>query len=255
MNKRRIILQLITVILTFLVVGCSTNKPTVSPHAPQSQKLMLTTQHWGSLADRVAEQVVLDFIPVRIPSNSTPASSTPASSVYSGKIFVADLASDMKFSRAFVGYLKRSLMNKGVKISNSPAGATILNFRVQSFLTEPESSLKKYPFNTATFWTTLAAFGWIAADASISNDVSKALLLGSGPLIDYLKLKGETTNAEIILTATVEGKNETIFSYIEEFYIQPSDLHYYWTDFPPGALAVSPGTKTVTRIRPFKITQ
>ena len=254
MNKRRIILQLITVILTYLVVGCSTNKPSVSPHAPQSQKLMLTTQHWSSLADRVAEQLVLDFIPARIPANSIPGKSVYCK-VYC-KIFVADLASDMKFSRAFVGYLKRSLMNKGVKITNSPSGATILNFRVQSFLTDQKSSLEKYPFNTATFWTTLAAFGWIAADASISDDVGKALLLGSGPLFDYLKRKGETTNAEIILTATVEGKNGTIFfSYIEEFYIQPRDLHYYWTDFPPGALALSPGTKTVTRMRPFPITQ
>lgn len=244
MNKRTLIFQLTMIFFTLFIVGCST-KPTVSQQPQQSQKSMQATQHWGSLADRVAEKVVVDFIPDTILANST----------YPDKVFVAELASDMKFSRAFVGYLKRSLREKGVKVSSSPSGATILNFRVERFLTAPENKYEKYPFNTATFWTTLSALGWAIGDSSISSDAGKALLLGSGPLLDFLKQKGDTTNAEIILTATIEGENETAFSYIEEFYVNPSDLHYYWTDFPPGALAVSPGTNTVTHTRNFPVTK
>jgi hypothetical protein len=208
-----------------LLVGCA-QQPPVLPEVQELQRKSLTAKHWRSLADRVVSNLVCDpdksDKPVKDAFRSTRA------------LYIASPAPDMPFSDTFKMYLRKSLLDRGIRVSKNPINADILSFRVQRFLYDQRSGLR-HPFDKATFWTTLGALGVVAAENYWTTNEGIAALLVAGPVLDFLAGMANVTNAEVVITAFIETEQTIPFIYAEEFYVEPQEIlpnGVYWTDFP-----------------------
>lgn len=204
-----------------IIVGCAQQPPVLS-EVQKPQRKILTATQWKSLADRVVANVLCE------PGKPEVVKST----FQSGKpLYIADAAPDMPFSSTFKMYLTQSLLERGVRVSKTPANSDVLRFEVRRFLYDHNKGLE-YPYDTATFWTTLGALGWAAGTNDWSTQAGIAAVAVSGPVLDFLNGMGNTTDAEVIVTAYVENDRTIPFIYTEPFYVEPSDLRLYWTNFP-----------------------
>ena len=221
-------------LIAYLTVACS-QQPMLLLESQEPQRKILVAKHWRGLADRVVTNLLC-----RSPQQTCgPAQSAKqvSDAVHSGQsLYVADSARDMPFSSMFKTYLKQSLLDHGFKVSTSPQNAAVLRFRGQTLLYDHRSG-KHFPLDKASFWTTLGALGLAVADGTRKQGI--ATLLIAGPVIDFLISLYDVTNAEVVITAFVEDEHTIPFMYTEEFYIEPTDLHLYYTnnslliDHPP----------------------
>jgi hypothetical protein len=131
-------------------------------------------------------------------------------------------------------------MAKGYSTMRSARNAAVVNYSAQTFYYNGAGL--KHPIDYATFWTTAAAFGIVAADAAWDAGGAALAVFAAGPALDRLFLAGDITNAEVVLTASVISDNQILYQNTETFYVNPSDLPLYWSQFPEQQIA----TQTVS---------
>jgi hypothetical protein len=116
-----------------------------------------------------------------------------------------------------------------------------LNFDVQTYLygAGNEKRLVQY----ATFWTTLGAIGTQLRHIA-SYDTAVAVGAAAGPVFDVLNAINDTTQSEVTVTLSVIDSTRVHFMDSENFYVQPNDLPFYWTQVPDS----SPQPITTTQL-------
>lgn len=195
-----------------LLVGCSA--PFAAPDSPSFQSKVESVNDWGDLAGRTAARV-------------TDRMNAPA-------YYIAPGPSDMPFAVAFKKLLEKRLLAKGYHILRSPRpDAVVLNINVEPYLYGSDHRYKRIA-EYATFWTTLADLGYAFRHGSTLGTAAGVAAV-AGPVMDILFALDDRTTAEVLMTATVVNKNEVLYADTEVFYIQPSDLPLYWTQFPDTA--------------------
>jgi hypothetical protein len=217
---------MMTAIMSMAVVGCSA--PLVHPNPPTMQYKVQHAVDWQAFADRSIDRFA-----------ATLHTSAP-------NVFVAPGPADMPFARAFRKNLEIALMRHGYPVvETSDGGSVVLNFDVQTYLygARNEKRLVQY----ATFWTTV---GGIATQLRhiASYDTAVAVAAVAGPVFDVLNSINDTTPAEVSVTLTVTDNTRLHFKDAENFYVQPNDLPFYWTNVPdasPQSISTTPST-TVT---------
>lgn len=192
--------------LAAMVGACSS--PLAIPRPPSFQAMTTQDVDWSRLANRTASRFVSTF-----------GTSRPV-------VYVAPGPTDMPFAGAFRKHLERELLERGIRVQQSALGATALRFEVQPYWYRSKD--KKYPAEYASFWTTAGALGAQARNIS-SVDTAVAVAGGAGPVLDILAAMFDVTNAEVTLTVSVVEGNQLSFRDMETFYIQPTELPFYWT--------------------------
>jgi hypothetical protein len=208
-----------------LAVACS-QQPTVRMEAHEPQRKIMSAKQWDALAERVVSNLVCDPQQPGKPVKDMFRRGKP--------LYIAPAAPDMVFSDTFRMYMTKNLLERGIRVSKTPVRADTLSFRVQRFLYDDRTGIQ-YPFDKATFWTTLGALGWAAGSEAWSRADARAALAVAGPVLDFLISINDVTNAEVVITAFVENDQTIPFMYTEEFYVEPGEVlpgGAYWTDFP-----------------------
>jgi hypothetical protein len=200
---------IILAVSALLLTACAS--PLVVPKPPSFQEKIAHTADWSALTSRTAQHFAT-------------ALGTPPSAVY-----VAPGPSGMPFATAFRNFLEQKLLERGIRVQETAAGATVLRFEVQTFWYKSER--QKLPVEYASFWTTAAALGAQARDIS-SVDTALGVAGGAGPIMDILKAMFDTTNAEVALTVTVLDGTRLAYRDSETFYIRPTELPFYWSQVP-----------------------
>lgn len=199
-----------------VVYGCA-QKPRTELTSWASQQKVLTAEHWQDLAEFTAKELD-DYL----------------TSTDEKRVFLQPNATDSAFNRAFHKYLSESLLESGYAIAKQPAGATVVNFGAETFLYSDDTK-EQWPFNRATFWATLYSFSDTILDSGsgeITDLISDALAISLGATYDYLEARNQVTDAEVVVTTSIQSIDEINFLKNTEFYIDRNDLILYWSDKP-----------------------
>ena len=62
--------------------------------------------------------------------------------------------------------------------------------------------------------------------------ISDALAISLGATFDYLQARNQVTDAEVVVTTSIQSLDEVSFLKNTEFYINRNDLILYWSDKP-----------------------
>ena len=112
-------------------------------------------------------------------------------------------------------------------------GSSVINYSAETYLYS-RSSNEKTPFSYASFWSILYK---LRSDFdTMSTDMIQANLLGLGLVWDYLAATNKVTDAEVVLTISVEEANAVKYKDSTEFYIERNDLPLYWSDKAPSPI-------------------
>jgi hypothetical protein len=190
---------------TFALTGCST--PLVTPEPPTIQHEMTYLRDWEALASRTA------------------ANFTDTFSDHNQPVFVSPGPSDMPFAISYRKYLEKELLERGVPVRESAAGAMVLSFDVQTFIHRGDHN--KTPLDYLLFYNPID--GSFAFDGFGKPDPSSPTLFNDAKF-------------EVVLTLTVMNGVNVAHRDMRRFYVGSNDLAFYWTrlgDFIPQAKAIN----------------
>jgi hypothetical protein len=196
-------------LLAFVLVGCA--GPMVTPKPPTFQSKADHVSDWADLADKAAEHLA-----------STLDGNKP-------EVYVAPGPADMPFAVAFRKLLEQDLLQRHFPVKESAAGALVVHFDTQTFLYRNDGP--KLPVGYNTIWTTAYALG-VQLRHVASLDTGAAIVAGAGPVLDALAEMMDTTNAEVLVTLTVEDDEGLYYRDTRTLYINPTELPFYWTSVP-----------------------
>jgi hypothetical protein len=213
-------------VLALSLAACSS--PLTIPKAPAFQAKTTHTNDWSSLAERSASHF--------------------AQTRGTGAVYVAPGPADMPFASAYRMMLEEKLLQRHVRVTESPAGAAVLRFDVRTYWYR--DSHHKLPGDYASFWTSAGALGTQLRDIT-SIDTGVAAGVGAGPAFDILMSMFEGTKAEATVTLSVFDGEQLSYRDSETIYIRPQELPFYWTrlsDFMPQAKS-APAADVLLRVR------
>jgi hypothetical protein len=214
--------------LALATAGCAA--PLVRPNPITFQSKVEHVADWQALADRTVDHFAATL-------HTNPPS-----------VFVAPGPADMPFAGTYRKFLQQALLRRGYSVVESASDAVVLNFDVQTFLYGDRN--QKYPVEYATFWTTAGAIGTQLRHVA-SYDTGVGIGAAVGPIIDVLASINDTTRAEVTLTLTVADDTRLHYLTSETFYVQPSDLPFYWSRLPasvPQTMPSNPAGLTVVSL-------
>lgn len=195
--------------------------PSSIPKLPTFQAKVTHATDWNDLADRRARRFA------------------EALAGKSNAVYVAPGPSDMPFATAFHSLLEQQLVECGIPVQEMATKATILRFDVQAFWYKDPH--QKLAVDYASFWTTAALLGGQTRNIS-SIDTGLGVASGVGPIVDILKAMFDTTNAEVTLTLTSYDGPRLLYRDSETFYVNPTDLPFYWSQLPSFVPQLNPPT-------------
>jgi len=207
------------IVSSMIFIGCS-QTPRVVLKDYEEQDIGLVAKHWRTIAAQTADDLI-----------------ESKTVVDKGPVFVASENSDSAFNKAFKEYLANAFLQRGISVTKKPGNAVaVVNFKTETYL-YTEKGQDKSPFDKKTFWALLYT---LSDDfLELSRSALEINLLTLGVVWDILDAKNKTTDAEVVLTVTVEDFNYIKYKKSNEFYIQRNDLMLYWSDYAPRANVVT----------------
>lgn len=225
-----------------LAVGVSACAQPVAKIEPlMTQHKVYSARDWHSLADRTATQLVKNLSKVEdFDPSGHMFSEHRIKSLASRSFYITTNGSDSPFAKIFTPLLEEVLLKKGYVISDNPRNSTVINYNTQTYYYGGNHG--KRAIDYASFWTTAAALGILAADKAIDDGSvvwgsgTAALVVAAvGPILDTMIARGEVTEGEVVLHTTVVGPKAILQQSSEAFYIKPSALPFYWSTLPENA--------------------
>jgi hypothetical protein len=201
--------------IAVISIGCS-QTPRVNINEFDSQDIGLVAKHWRNLARQTAKNVAI---------------SEGNKFNHGGSVYVAPGNTDSAFDKAFRDYLISAFSENGITISKRSSKAnTVLNFKAETYL-YTDKDKEKSPIDKKSFWAFLYKFTGDWKD--MSRDSREISLISLGMLWDVMEAQNKTTDAEVILTVTIEDFDTVKYKKSTEFYINRNDLMLYWSDKAP----------------------
>ena len=210
------LLKLISLaVLSMALVGCA-QTPRVILKDYDEQDVGLVAKHWRNIARKTATDLIGSELKLK-----------------EGSIFIASDQSDSAFNKAFEDYLATALLERGVVVARRAANANaVINFRAETYLYSKKKG-ERTPFDKKSFWAILYTV------FNDFNDMSQGELefnlISLGLVLDFLEAKNKVTDAEVVLTVSIEDFESVRYKRSTEFYIQRNDLMLYWSDKAPYA--------------------
>jgi hypothetical protein len=231
--------------LTLVLLSACTATPRVDLRPYQEQEVGLVAKHWRDLADMAAEKYMSNTMGPVV-KEKMPVVLYPANA---GPVYIQKGASDSAFDRAFHNYLTTAFLKRGVKVSKQAHGGTVINYSAETYLYS-RSSNEKTPFSYASFWSILYK---LRTDFNeLSTEMFQVNLIGLGLVWDYLAATNKVTDAEVVLTISVEEANAVKYKDSTEFYIERNDLPLYWSDKAPSPIR-NDGGQSATPLKTVSI--
>lgn len=212
------------------LAGCS--QPDVKFNPDQSQYRVDYTQHWQLLAKRTVDKLVkkvANATPIDVNGHILAPQGIKLRPLGSRPYFIHTAAVDSPFAKMFTPLLQEELVKRGYTTSRTPHNALVVNYSVQTFY----YGQGRHPVDYATFPATLATLGYVAAEVSTSAAIASGLFVAVA--LDVLVERGKITSGEAVLTTTVVARNYTIHQASEAFYVLPTNLPLYWSQYPASA--------------------
>lgn len=206
-------IQLLILLASLAFVGCS-QTPRVMLRDYEEQNIGLVAKHWRHLADQTSDSLL-----------------EKETLVGKGPVYIASETSDSAFDKAFKEYLTNAFLSKGIPVSKKAnAASAVVNFKAETYLYTKKGE-DKSPLNKKTFW----AFLYTLKNQvkGMTGGETEITLMTLGILWDVLDAKNMTSDAEVVLTVSVEDFNSIRYKKSTEFYIERNDLMLYWSDKAP----------------------
>ena len=148
-------------------------------------------------------------------------------------VYIQKGLNDSAFDRSFHTYLTTAFLKRGISVSKQPTKATVFNYSAETYLYSRING-EKTPLTYASFW---AVLNKIRVDnKTASTDMIANNFLAYGLIWDYFAAKNNVTDAEVVLTISVEEANTVKYKDSTEFYIERNDLPMYWSDKPASPI-------------------
>lgn len=231
--------------LTLVLLSACTATPRVDLRRYQEQELGLVAKHWRDLADMSAEKYMSNTMGP-IAKDKMPVVLYP---VNNGPVYIQKGANDSAFDRAFYSYLTTAFLKRGVKVSKQAHNGTVINYSAETYLYS-RSSNEKSPFSYASFWSILYKLRTDFND--LSTEMFQTNLIGLGLVWDYMSAVNKVTDAEVVLTISVEEATTVKYKDSTEFYIERNDLPLYWSDKPPSPIR-NDGSQSATSLKTISL--
>ena len=148
-----------------------------------------------------------------------------------GGVFIAPGPVDMPFAVGYRRQLEQALLRRGYSVSETSAGATVINFKTQTFLYGEDN--RKHVLEYSSFYSVLSAIGYQAQKIS-SAGWAYAAAIPASVALDVLSSMDASTRAEVALTLTVRDTARLRFADTESFYVRPADLTFYMSVLAPS---------------------
>ncbi len=212
------------------LAGCT--QPGVKFNPPPTQYMIDYTQQWRLLAKRTVDKLVKDVAkatPIDLIGHTIPPSKeTILRPLGSRPYFIHTAAVDAPFAKIFTPLLQQELVKRGYTVSRTPHNALIVNYSVQTFYYRQG----RRPIEYATFWATAAALGYALEVSPVAAIASGLVVAGA---LDVLVEMGKIISSEAVLTTSVVASNHIIHQASESFYVTPTNLPFYWSQYPTSA--------------------
>lgn len=215
-------------VVAVLGLSACSQTPRVTLKEFQEQDTGLVAKHWRDLADVTVEKYT---------QNKMGALDSKlvyyVHQVNAGPVYIQKGPNDSAFDRSFHTYLTTAFLKRGIQVSKRPTNATVLNYSAETYLYSRVNN-EKSPLTYASFW---AILNKIRVDnKSMSTDMIANNFLAYSLVWDYLAAKNNVTDAEVVLTISVEEANTVKYKDSTEFYIERNDLPLYWSDKPSSPI-------------------
>jgi hypothetical protein len=217
----RLIGKLFTAAFVGLLAGC--NQPAVTLKAPAFQSSENTVRDWNDIADKIASGLMTSGL---IATTTQPGLATEATAK---PVFVNVQALDSAFIQQVAARLGSDLLEKGVVLARTPAGATVVNLDANFVRWGPRdkppgmvgtlAALSAIP--AVVIGTSVPMSTWTAADAGAFTG------LGMGAFFDLLIAATPTMNAEVVWQAVVVTDDRVVLALQEPVYIRAPDIPLY----------------------------
>jgi len=215
--------------LILLTIACAPT-PRSSFRLYQEQPTVLAAKHWQELADTTAAKYIT--------SKESSVDSKPSKSVSykPNAVYIQMGAYDSAFDRSFHNYLTSSFLKRGIPVQKQSNNATVINYSTETFLYSSNNTNRSL-FTYASF---LVIYNKLMKITGLIDDFDVSIL-GLGLVLDYLEKDQNLTNAEVVLTISVEDANQVKYKSSTEFYINRNEIALYWSDKPTGAVRLEGG--------------
>ena len=215
-------------VLLALFIGACSQTPRVSLKEYQEQDTGLVAKHWRDLADITVEKYTQNKM-----GTLDGKLVYGVHQVNAGPVYIQKGLNDSAFDRSFHTYLTTAFLKRGISVSKQPTKATVFNYSAETYLYSRING-EKTPLTYASFW---AVLNKIRVDnKTASTDMIANNFLAYGLIWDYFAAKNNVTDAEVVLTISVEEANTVKYKDSTEFYIERNDLPLYWSDKPASPI-------------------
>lgn len=212
--------------MAIALAGCAA--PLVRPNALTWQSKVEHVHNWQALADRTVADFTATQHATQLPN-----------------IYVAMGPADMPFAQIYRKNLEQAFVRRGYPVVENAWDAVVVNYDTQTFLYGQGN--KKTLVDYWSLWSTAGAVGTQLRHIS-SVDTGVFAGFATGPVLDFLASVNDTTEAEVAVTTTVTDGRHLHYVNTESFYVQPTDLVFYFTQLPASAPQALPASvaRTVT---------
>lgn len=193
-----------------LMAGCSTATVPYTENFPIStQKVVVATSNWDTVADDVAAQTV-----AAIGTHKT--------------IYVAVPTEETAFNTAFHNFLITRMVNKGISVSNSKAGTIEVQYETQIIKHRNNSEAITYQPGTIS---AIAGGLLVARNIHKWSPAGKAVaLVGAIVGADVLASRAyaeSPTKTELVVTTSALDENRYLIRKTDIYFIQPEDVSLF----------------------------
>lgn len=191
------------------MAGCATDIPQPLGNQPSEQVKLRATHHWDLVAGDVAEQL----------AKQLPRSDRP--------VFVVPPTRPSHFEAAMYDFIITQLVNRNIRVATSPAGAVRATLSTRIILNQSGRQTMTVPL------VAIAAGIMVAYNVALhaNRDFEALAVLGGAAAFDEvtgrLKRPGGPSQAELIVTMSVEDGVQYLARKTDVYYIDDADFSLF----------------------------
>jgi len=205
MNRFRMKLALLCLVV-FALGGCASSPPPApEKHQLARQDKALAAQHWGAIAADVASR--------------TKNTLTSRDFLYGRSLYVAP-ASHAAFDIAFTNFMITALVEAGLPVSSKPDGAVEIRYDTQLIQHKVEFDPRKEGYVPGAPENVAVNF-WVQRNVAVQEP--KAAPPGEAPTRAHLW----PTSAELVVTTSIEDIDQYVQRTTDAYYIENADIELF----------------------------
>lgn len=236
------ILRVSAVVVSFAVLAACSQAPVAKGSQITAQGVLSGPAQWQQIADQAALDVkyCLDgkVKEVGRPPVYEPSCNKFAPNLKDRAIYIDRMGGSTPFARALRDYTATALVMDGRTVTNNPAGALRLSYRVHSVPRDGEVPMSAVPGKYSAM-TALGSAYLVLTNAQMAAWQAGLILAGAALTADLFSSTHSMSGDQIFVTLALSDGDKNVMNRVGAYYINDKDMAHYMDTSPAADIVMT----------------